>query len=40
MKQASDKEVELLVLLEKTPISLWNADLDKFLDEWFVSGGF
>ena len=39
MKQASDKEAELLILLEKTPIDLWNADLDRFLDEWFVSGG-
>lgn len=40
MKQGLDKEAELLVLLEKTPIDLWNADLDRFLDEWFVSGSF
>ena len=40
MKQASDKEAELLILLEKTPIDLWNADLDRFLDEWFVSAVF
>ncbi|KAF5377158.1 hypothetical protein D9615_006417 [Tricholomella constricta] len=32
--QAEEKEKELLVLLEKTPKSMWNADLDVFLQEW------
>lgn len=34
--QAGDKEKELLALLEKTPKSLWNDDLDVFLKEWTV----
>jgi len=37
-QQAGDKEKELLVLLEKTPIDLWNVDLDVFLKEWEVCG--
>ncbi|RDB28584.1 DNA topoisomerase 2 [Hypsizygus marmoreus] len=32
--QADDKERELLALLEKTPKSMWNEDLDRFLLEW------
>ena len=35
-KQAKDKEVELLALLELTPIRIWNTDLDNFLMEWEV----
>ncbi|EKM83675.1 hypothetical protein AGABI1DRAFT_117173 [Agaricus bisporus var. burnettii JB137-S8] len=34
LQQAGDKEAELLILLEKTPIDLWNKDLDDFLVEW------
>ncbi|KAF8837947.1 type II DNA topoisomerase [Paxillus ammoniavirescens] len=34
LQQAADKEAELLALLERTPISLWNDDLDRFLTEW------
>ncbi|KIJ08620.1 hypothetical protein PAXINDRAFT_88607 [Paxillus involutus ATCC 200175] len=34
LQQAADKEAELLALLERTPISLWNEDLDRFLTEW------
>jgi len=37
-QQAGDKEEELLVLLEKTPIDLWNVDLDVFLKGWEVCG--
>ncbi|KAJ8520376.1 hypothetical protein ONZ45_g2836 [Pleurotus djamor] len=33
-QQANEKELELMSLLEKTPISMWSDDLDKFLDEW------
>lgn len=36
LQQARDKEAELLALLEKTPIDLWNKDLDDFLIEWEV----
>ena len=36
LQQAGDKEAELLALLEKSPIDLWNADLDAFLIEWEV----
>ncbi len=36
LQQAGDKEVELLALLEKSPIDLWNKDLDDFLVEWEV----
>jgi DNA topoisomerase-2 len=36
LQQAGDKETELLVLLEKTPIDLWNKDLGDFLVEWEV----
>ena len=36
MQQAADKETELLALLERTPVSLWNDDLDNFLKEWDV----
>jgi len=35
-QQASDKEKELLVLLEKTPKDMWNLDLDLFLKAWEV----
>ncbi|KAG9310318.1 DNA topoisomerase [Chiua virens] len=34
LQQAADKEAELLALLERTPVSLWNDDLDSFLKEW------
>ncbi|KAI9436960.1 DNA topoisomerase II [Lactarius indigo] len=34
LQQAADKEKELLVLLELTPIQIWNTDLDNFLAEW------
>ncbi|KAL4065795.1 DNA topoisomerase, partial [Scleroderma yunnanense] len=34
LQQAADKEAELLALLERTPNSLWNEDLDNFLREW------
>ncbi|KAH7911821.1 DNA topoisomerase [Hygrophoropsis aurantiaca] len=34
LQQAGEKEAELLALLERTPISLWNEDLDEFLKEW------
>ncbi|KIJ60083.1 hypothetical protein HYDPIDRAFT_177534 [Hydnomerulius pinastri MD-312] len=34
LQQAAEKEAELLALLERTPISLWNEDLDGFLKEW------
>ncbi|KAF9242373.1 DNA topoisomerase [Melanogaster broomeanus] len=34
LQQAADKEAELLVLLERTPMSIWNDDLDNFLKEW------
>ncbi|OJA16788.1 hypothetical protein AZE42_03299 [Rhizopogon vesiculosus] len=34
LQQAADKDAELLALLERTPISLWNEDLDAFLKEW------
>ncbi len=37
-EQAGDKEKELFALLQKTPIDLWNADLDVFLKEWEVCG--
>jgi hypothetical protein len=33
LQQASDKEKELLALLELTPIQIWNSDLDRFLEE-------
>nr|ADL09409.1 DNA topoisomerase II [Omphalotus nidiformis] len=36
-KQAADQEAELLRLLEKTPKDLWNADLDKFMEDWSKS---
>jgi len=34
--QASDKEKELLVLLERTPKDMWNSDLDQFIKAWEV----
>lgn len=37
-EQAADKEQELFALLEKTPVDLWNTDLDVFLKEWEVCG--
>ena len=33
---ADDKEKELLRLLEKTPKSMWTADLDEFMKIWEV----
>ncbi|PFH54688.1 hypothetical protein AMATHDRAFT_83127, partial [Amanita thiersii Skay4041] len=33
-QQAKDKEVELLILLEKSPKEMWNKDLDEFLEGW------
>ena len=36
-EQAGEKERELRKLLEKSAQDLWNADLDKFLEEWEVS---
>lgn len=35
-EQADNKEVELKNLLEKSAQSLWNADLDEFLERWEV----
>lgn len=35
-QQAVEKEAELLALLERTPIEVWNKDLDRFLAEWEV----
>ena len=35
-QQATEKERELLVLLEKSPKDMWNIDLDRFLKEWEV----
>jgi DNA topoisomerase-2 len=35
-QQATEKERELLVLLEKTPKDMWNTDLDQFLKAWEV----
>lgn len=35
-QQAVDKEADLLTLLERTPIEVWNEDLDRFLMEWEV----
>lgn len=37
LQQSRDKEVELLTLLEMTPVQIWNTDLDRFLQEWEVS---
>ena len=37
-EQAGEKEKELLVLLEKTPVDLWDVDLDVFLKGWEVCG--
>ena len=33
-QQAADKETELLALLERAPIQVWNEDLDHFLTGW------
>ncbi|KAM6498312.1 DNA topoisomerase, type IIA-like domain containing protein [Amanita muscaria] len=33
-QQAKDKEAELMKLLEKSPRSMWNEDLDQFLEAW------
>ena len=38
LQQAADKERELLALLELTPTQIWNTDLDRFIEEWEVSG--
>ncbi|KAH7926207.1 DNA topoisomerase II [Leucogyrophana mollusca] len=34
LQQAAEKEAELLALLERKPVELWNEDLDAFLKEW------
>ncbi|KAI0358820.1 type II DNA topoisomerase [Trametes cingulata] len=34
LQQAKEKEVELLTLLELTPIQIWQTDLDAFLEQW------
>lgn len=34
LRQRDETENELNVLLAKTPKDLWNADLDKFLEQW------
>ncbi|KAJ7139482.1 DNA topoisomerase II [Mycena epipterygia] len=34
LQTASEKEQELLVLLQISPKEMWNIDLDKFLAEW------
>ena len=39
LQQAADKEKEPLALLKLTPIKIWNTDLNRFLEEWEVSGG-
>ncbi|CCM06356.1 uncharacterized protein FIBRA_08613 [Fibroporia radiculosa] len=33
-QQAKQTEGELLILLERTPIQIWQCDLDRFLEEW------
>lgn len=33
-QQARDKEEELMAMLKRSPKDLWNADLDKFMQEW------
>ncbi|KAH8101531.1 type II DNA topoisomerase [Cristinia sonorae] len=33
-QQAKDKEAELLTLLGRKPVEIWNEDLDNFLVEW------
>jgi DNA topoisomerase-2 len=38
--QATEKEQELLVLLEKTPKEMWNTDLDQFIKAWEVRSQF
>jgi hypothetical protein len=35
-QQATEKEADLLALLERTPIEVWNEDLDRFLAQWEV----
>lgn len=37
LEQGRAKEVELLALLELTPIQIWNTDLDDFVTYWEVS---
>ncbi|KAJ9667630.1 DNA topoisomerase 2 [Coniosporium apollinis] len=34
LKQIGDKEMEIDVLIKKTPKDLWTADLDAFIQEW------
>ncbi|EGO19472.1 hypothetical protein SERLADRAFT_453445 [Serpula lacrymans var. lacrymans S7.9] len=34
LQQAQEKEAELLILLERTPVKMWNEDLDMFMAEW------
>ncbi|KAI0771045.1 type II DNA topoisomerase [Trametes elegans] len=34
LQQAKEKEMELLALLELTPIQIWQTDLDAFLEQW------
>lgn len=35
-QQAKDKEAELMTLLGRKPVEIWNEDLDKFVEEWEV----
>lgn len=37
LEQSRAKEMELLALLELTPIQIWNTDLDNFVAQWEVS---
>lgn len=34
--QAREKEDELLAMLKRSPQDLWNADLNRFMEEWEV----
>lgn len=36
-QQRSEKELELMALLKRTPVDIWVEDLDAFLAEWDVS---
>ncbi|KAI0668658.1 type II DNA topoisomerase [Trametes maxima] len=37
LQQAKEKEMELLTLLELTPIQIWQTDLDAFLEQWKIN---
>ncbi|KAI0641129.1 type II DNA topoisomerase [Trametes meyenii] len=37
LQQAKEKEIELLTLLELTPIQIWQTDLDVFLEQWKIN---